>query len=54
MDSNYKANMTKVAAKEFLKNCISLAVFRDGSSGGCMRILDITKDKVEREFLPYS
>ena len=53
MDANYKPNMTKVAAKEFLKNCISLAVFRDGSSGGCMRIIDITKDKVEREFLPY-
>ena len=54
MDANYKPDMPKAAAKEFLKSCISLACYRDGSSGGCIRLVDITKDKVEREFHPYS
>ena len=54
MDANYKPGMTKAAAKEFLKSCISLACYRDGSSGGCIRLVDITKDKVEREFHPYN
>jgi len=54
MDANYKPTMSKAAAKEFLKHCISLACFRDGSSGGCIRLVDITKEKVDREFFPYS
>jgi 20S proteasome subunit beta 1 len=54
MDANYKPDMPKAAAKEFLKSCIALACYRDGSSGGCIRLVDITKDKVEREFHPYS
>ena len=54
MDANFKTGMTRAAAKEFLKSCISLACYRDGSSGGCIRLVDITQDKVEREFHPYS
>ena len=53
MDANYKPNMSRQAIKEFLKSCISLACYRDGSSGGCIRLLDLTKDKVEREFHNY-
>jgi 20S proteasome subunit beta 1 len=32
---------------------ISLAMSRDGSSGGCIRLVNITKDKEEREFIEY-
>ena len=31
-----------------------MACYRDGSTGGCIRLFDITKDKVEREFHPHS
>ena len=33
---------------------ISLAMSRDGSSGGCVRLVNITKDKEEREFIGYN
>jgi 20S proteasome subunit beta 1 len=54
IDSNYNPNMSKTEVKEFLKSCISLACYRDGSSGGCIRLLDITEQGTHREFLPYS
>lgn len=31
---------------------LALAMARDGSSGGCIRMCVITKDKVERHFVP--
>ena len=33
---------------------ISLAMARDGSSGGVVRFVNITKDKEEREFVDYN
>ena len=50
--------MSLEEAKRFIKQAVSLAMSRDGSSGGIMRIVNVTKDKVEREFidqkdLPY-
>ena len=54
MDANYNENMTKAQCTEFLKTCISLACYRDGSSGGCIRMIDITKDGIERTFTQYS
>jgi len=33
---------------------VSLAMARDGSSGGCVRMVNITKDKEEREFVEYN
>lgn len=53
-DAYYKPTMSRAAVKEFLKQCIALAVYRDGSSGGCCRLLDITEEKIEREFHEYS
>ena len=53
-DAFYQPNMSRVAMKEFLKQCIALAAYRDGSSGGCCRILDISEERVEREFHEYS
>lgn len=54
MDANFKADMSREEVKEFLKTCISLACYRDGSSGGCIRLVDIQKDKINREFHPYN
>ncbi len=33
---------------------MSLAMARDGSSGGCIRLVNVTKDKEEREFIEYN
>ncbi len=53
-DANYRENMSKAECKEFIKSCIALACFRDSSSGGCIRLLDIRKDGIEREYIPYT
>ena len=53
VDSNYRPNMSKAEITEFLKSCISLACYRDGSSGGCCRLLDLTKDGCQKEFVNY-
>lgn len=47
-DSQFKEDMTKEEAIEFTKNAITLALTRDGSSGGVVRIASITQDGVER------
>ena len=52
VDKHFKENMTKEEAKEFLKNAVTLAMFRDSHSGGIIRILDITKDGFTREYIP--
>ena len=54
MDANYDENFSKAQCIEFLKTCISLACYRDGSSGGCVRMINITKDGIERTFTQYS
>ena len=54
IDKHFKENMTKEEAKEFLKNAVTLALFRDNSSGGLVRIVDITKDGFTREYYPYN
>lgn len=53
MDSNYRKDMSKAEVTEFLKTAIQLGCYRDGSSGGCVRLLNITKEGVQREFIPY-
>ncbi len=45
--------MTSAEAKEFIKSCVALACYRDTSSGGCIRIVDITEDHVDREYIEY-
>jgi len=54
VDKHFKENMTKEEAKEFLKTAVTLALFRDNKSGGIVRILDITKDGISREYHPYN
>ncbi len=53
VDSNYRDNMTRHEAKEFVKHAIALACYRDTSSGGIIRLIDITKDSVTRDYVPY-
>ena len=43
--------MSKQEAQEFVKNAVSLAMWRDGSSGGVIRTVTISKDGVEREMV---
>lgn len=51
-DSNFKENMTKEECMEFVKNALSLAMARDGSSGGVIRLVVIDKEGAKREFFP--
>jgi len=50
-DSNYKPNMSKAEAIQFVQNAISLAIARDGSSGGVIRTVVISADGVEKSML---
>ncbi|GAB1600259.1 proteasome subunit beta type-6-like [Argonauta hians] len=48
VDANFKPNMTKDECLKFTANCVALAMTRDGSSGGVIRLAAITKSGVER------
>ncbi|KAK0056447.1 proteasome subunit beta type-6 [Biomphalaria pfeifferi] len=48
VDAGYKPNMKKEDALQFIANAVSLAINRDGSSGGIIRLAAISKDGVER------
>lgn len=47
-DAHYKEGMTKAECIDFVKNSLALAMSRDGSSGGVIRIACIEKEGVER------
>ncbi|XP_061422136.1 proteasome subunit beta type-6-like [Lethenteron reissneri] len=51
VDSNYKTGMTKEECMEFTAKALSLAMSRDGSSGGVIRMAAITAGGVERRVL---
>ncbi|SPO22412.1 probable PRE3 - 20S proteasome subunit (beta1) [Ustilago trichophora] len=51
-DATWKAGWGKEKTLEFVKNALALAMRRDGSSGGTIRLVDITEDGVERHFVP--
>lgn len=44
VDKHYKPGMTKEECMKFVLNAITLAMLRDGSSGGCVRLGVITKE----------
>ena len=50
-DAEYKPGMTKEECLDFVKTALSLAMGRDGSSGGVIRTVCIDKDGVTRSFL---
>jgi 20S proteasome subunit beta 1 len=52
VDANYKPGMTKDECKSFVCTAISHAMARDGSSGGVVRMVTVTKDGAERVMIP--
>jgi 20S proteasome subunit beta 1 len=53
-DTNYRPGMSRQDARQFIKNAVTLATYRDNSSGGVIRLLDITKDGYQREYISYN
>ncbi|KAF5363445.1 hypothetical protein D9756_000529 [Leucocoprinus leucothites] len=51
-DATYKENWGRDETVNFVKNTLALAMSRDGSSGGVIRMCVITEDGVERLFVP--
>lgn len=51
-DANYREGMSKEEIIEFAKNAVGLAMSRDGSSGGTIRMVIITEAGTERVFVP--
>jgi 20S proteasome subunit beta 1 len=51
-DATYQDGWGREETVEFVKNTLSLAMSRDGSSGGVIRMCVITEDSVERIFVP--
>ncbi|XP_051900755.1 proteasome subunit beta type-6 isoform X1 [Pristis pectinata] len=54
VDSTYKPGMTKEECLDFTANAIALAMDRDGSSGGVIRLAAITQKGVERKVVSGS
>ena len=52
IDANYRRDMTRDECLEFTAKAISLAMARDGSSGGVVRLAAIDKDGVQRHYIP--
>lgn len=50
-DSHLKKNMTYEEAKQFIVNAVSLAIYRDGSSGGIIHTMNITAEGVQQEWI---
>ncbi|XP_064409080.1 proteasome subunit beta type-6 [Latimeria chalumnae] len=48
VDSSYRAGMTKEECLQFTANALALAMDRDGSSGGVIRLAAITEQGVDR------
>eukprot|EP01111_Echinosteliopsis_oligospora_P013128 TRINITY_DN462_c0_g1_i1.p1 TRINITY_DN462_c0_g1~~TRINITY_DN462_c0_g1_i1.p1 ORF type:complete len:214 (-),score=66.25 TRINITY_DN462_c0_g1_i1:89-730(-) len=51
-DATYKPGMTKEECETFVKNSLALAMARDGSSGGVIRLVTINEHGVERKMVP--
>ncbi|KAG8967628.1 Proteasome subunit beta type-1 [Tulasnella sp. 419] len=51
-DATYQEGWGKEECVNFVKNTLALAMSRDGSSGGVIRMCVITEEGVERLFIP--
>lgn len=51
-DAHFKKGMSRDACEAFVKQALSHAMARDGSSGGVIRLVTITKDGVFKSFTP--
>jgi len=50
-DANFKPGMTEEQTVQFVTNTLALAMSRDGSSGGVIRLGVITKDGIKRKVI---
>uniref|UniRef100_A0A0N5AGL6 Proteasome subunit beta n=1 Tax=Syphacia muris TaxID=451379 RepID=A0A0N5AGL6_9BILA len=51
LDSKWKPNMSVEECKEVVKNAVALATYRDGSSGGVIRLAVIDKTGITRTLI---
>eukprot|EP00884_Botryococcus_braunii_P005295 jgi/Botrbrau1/14767/Bobra.0284s0001.1 len=51
LDSAYRDNMTQEEAEEVVANALALAMSTDGSSGGLIRLVTVTKDGSKRKMI---
>ena len=50
-DNTFKKGMSKEECIKFVANAVSLAINRDGGSGGCVRVASIDKDGIQRQVI---
>jgi len=51
VDHSYRPGMTRAECEAFVTRAVSLAMARDGSSGGCIRLVTIHEHGVERKLI---
>merc|ERR1711907_329462 len=51
-DANYRPDMTRAECEEFVKNAVALAMSRDGSSGGVVRLCTINEEGMNKQYVP--
>uniref|UniRef100_A0A8C9MDX0 Proteasome 20S subunit beta 6 n=1 Tax=Serinus canaria TaxID=9135 RepID=A0A8C9MDX0_SERCA len=54
LDATFQPGMSRSQCQEFVARALALAMVRDGSSGGVIRLAAITEDGVERTVLAGS
>jgi len=52
-DANFREGMTEQECVDFVRRALSLAMGRDGSSGGVMRTVVVNAQGVKREMVPF-
>ena len=53
-DKHFRAGMSQAECREFCLRAVSHAMARDGSSGGCVRLVTIDREGPRAEFVPGS
>lgn len=51
LESEYKDDMTQQEAEDLVSSALALAMSRDGSSGGVIRLVTVNKDGAERKII---
>lgn len=51
-DHQYRKGMSREECEEFVKNAVALAMSRDGSSGGVIRLCTINEQGMSKQFIP--
>mmetsp|Transcript_12562 Transcript_12562/g.28554 ORF Transcript_12562/g.28554 Transcript_12562/m.28554 type:complete len:99 (+) Transcript_12562:2-298(+) len=52
VDKNWRAGMTRDECKAFVRKAVSLAISRDGSSGGVIRTVTVDAAGQNKEMVP--